>query len=106
MPSFEEDVFNRAQQMHRSRQTAANTPHSRSAPEQKAPAIQSPAPKEAEPEPVNQLPTVHAEAQKSTGITDILFQNKEQNLILLLLILLMEENTEPTLLLALVYLLM
>ena len=36
---------------------------------------------------------------------DMLFKNKEQSLILLLLVLLMDENADPTLLLALVYLL-
>ena len=54
MPSFEEEAFNRAQQMHRKPQ----------------------------------------------------FNNKEQSLILLLVILLMEENTDPSVLLALMYLLM
>lgn len=105
MPTFEEDALSRVQQMHRNRQQSGNL-YSKPSSEQKAPAIPKPVPKEPEPEPTVQIPAVQTESQKNSGIIDVLFQNKEQNLILLLLILLMEENTEPTLLLALVYLLM
>ncbi len=105
MPSFEEEAFNRARQMHQGRRTSnpansaknyAQTPE----PQPEMPAEQ----KNPDNNSVTEIPIQPAQ-QKSGGITEILFQNKEQSLILMLLILLMEENTEPTLLLALVYLL-
>ena len=44
--------------------------------------------------------------KKDDGLLNLMFKNKEQSLILLLVILLMEENTDPSVLLALMYLLM
>ena len=75
MPSFEEEAFNRAQQMHRKPQ------FNREAPRREVP-------------------------KKDDGLLNLMFKNKEQSLILLLVILLMEENTDPSVLLALMYLLM
>jgi len=44
--------------------------------------------------------------KESKNILDSLFQNKEQSIILLLIILLLDEKADPTLLLALLYLLL
>ena len=78
MPSFEEEAFNRAQQMHRKPQ------FNREAPRREVP----------------------KQPEKDDGLLNLMFKNKEQSLILLLVILLMEENTDPSVLLALMYLLM
>ena len=75
MPSFEEEAFNRAQQMHRKPQ-------------------------------FNREAQRRAVPKKDDGLLNLMFKNKEQSLILLLVILLMEENTDPSVLLALMYLLM
>ena len=83
MPSFEEEAFNRAQQMHRKPQ------FNREAPRREVPKLPEP------PDP-----------KKDDGLLNLMFKNKEQSLILLLVILLMEENTDPSVLLALMYLLM
>ena len=88
MPSFEEEAFNRAQQMHRKPQFNREAPR-REVPEE---------PKSEIPEPP--VP------KKDDGLLNLMFKNKEQSLILLLVILLMEENTDPSVLLALMYLLM
>ena len=80
MPSFEEEAFNRAQQMHRKPQFNREEP--------KSELPEPPVPK------------------KDDGLLNLMFKNKEQSLILLLVILLMEENTDPSVLLALMYLLM
>lgn len=101
MPSFEEEAFSRAQQMHR------RTPYYREQTQKRD------APPAENAEPVQQENKFeNKENQKNSGtnqnrqgLLDIMFQNKEQSLILLLIVLLMEENTEPSLLLALMYLL-
>lgn len=101
MPSFEEEAFSRAQQMHR------RTPYYREQAQKRD------APPAEKAEPVQQENKFeNKENQKNSGtnqnrqgLLDIMFQNKEQSLILLLIVLLMEENTEPSLLLALMYLL-
>lgn len=103
MPSFEEDAFTRAQQMHR------RTPYRPGGNQQTDFQKREPKPEpEPEPEPNQpekaQSPNVTV-SQQNDGLLDMLFKNKEQNLILLLIILLMEENSDPTLLLALIYLL-
>ncbi len=106
MPSFEEEAFNRAQQMHRRPSYSPNansnsgTQHSDFA----APKPEPSEPQEPQPsEKAESMPSAHQ--SNETGLIDTLLQNKEQNLLLLLIILLMEENSEPTLLLALIYLL-
>lgn len=109
MASFEEEAFNRARQMHQNRrvgnfsnpQVSPVAPPSE--PKTETPDITQPA--KSDNININENQTQTAE-HKNIGISEIFFENKEQSLILLLLILLMEENTEPTLLLALVYLLM
>jgi hypothetical protein len=54
----------------------------------------------------NQSPKFPSVVKKDDGLLNLMFKNKEQSLILLLVILLMEENTDPSVLLALMYLLM
>ena len=94
MPSFEEEAFNRAQQMHRKPQFNREAPR-REVPKQRE--------KEEEPMCDIREPPVQ---NKVDGLLNLMFKNKEQSLILLLVILLMEENTDPSVLLALMYLLM
>ena len=89
MPSFEEEAFNRAQQMHRKPQ------FNREAPRREVP-------KQPEKQELPEPPV----PKKDDGLLNLMFKNKEQSLILLLVILLMEENTDPSVLLALMYLLM
>ena len=94
MPSFEEEAFNRAQQMHRKPQFNREVPKRE---------VQKPPEKQEEPKPEIPEPPV---PKKDDGLLNMIFKNKEQSLILLLVILLMEENTDPSVLLALMYLLM
>lgn len=94
MPSFEEEAFNRAQQMHRKPQFNREAPR-REVPKQPE--------KQEEPKPEIPEPPV---PKKDDGLLNLMFKNKEQSLILLLVILLMEENTDPSVLFALMYLLM
>lgn len=103
MPSFEDDAFARAQQMHR------RTPY-RPASSQTAEFQKQEAKSESKPEPApisaeKPKDAPQSEPAAGDGLLNTLFKNKEQSLILLLIILLMEENSEPTLLLALIYLL-
>nr|WP_294371093.1 hypothetical protein [uncultured Ruminococcus sp.] len=94
MPSFEEEAFNRAQQMHRKPQFNREVPKRE---------VSKPPEKQEEPKPEIPKPPV---SKKDDGLLNLMFKNKEQSLILLLVILLMEENTDPSVLLALMYLLM
>jgi hypothetical protein len=94
LPSFEEEAFNRAQQMHRKPQFNREAPR-REAPKQP----------EKQEEPKSEIPEPSV-VKKDDGLLNLMFKNKEQSLILLLVILLMEENTDPSVLLALMYLLM
>ncbi len=96
MPSFEEDALARAQQMHRrnpqqnaNRQSAKQNPESETIKTPQKPAAQ----------------TEKAEQNPNDGVLNALFKDKEQSLILLLIVLLMEEKSNPSLLLALIYLL-
>lgn len=99
MPSFEEEAFTRAQQMH------SKIPHYQSTGQPKSEKRQN-----------QTFEKTKASEKKSdcvppdnkpdeNNLINMLFQNKEQSLILLLIVMLMEENSEPTLLLALMYLL-
>ncbi len=105
MPSFEEEAFSRAQQMHR------RTPYYREqAQKRDAPPAEKAEPAQQENKSENKFENKENQKNSGTnqnrqGLLDIMFQNKEQSLILLLIVLLMEENTEPSLLLALMYLL-
>lgn len=109
MPSFEEDAFARAQQMHRKRPQNRSQVNNNTQPD-------NPPPKPQEP-PVTeqkevQIPTAQAQTSvpvsapvKSDSFLNALFKDKDQSIILLLIVLLMEENSNPTLLIALIYLL-
>ena len=81
MPSFEEEAFNRAQQMHRKPQFNREAPR-REVPKQP----------EKQEEPKSEIPEPPV-PKKDDGLLN-------------LVILLMEENTDPSVLLALMYLLM
>ena len=96
MSGFEEEAFNRAQQMHRRVQ------FSREAPKKEPPKPQPPK----EEKPKEEIKPTQAEPKNENGLLDLMFKNKEQSLILLLVVLLMEEKTDPSVLLALMYLLM
>lgn len=106
MPSFEDDAFARAQQMHRRRaqnqsQMNFNTPtvNTNAKPQEKPTAEQK------EASDIHPEPTVRNAPEKSDSFINVLFKDKDQSIILLLIVLLMEENSNPTLLLALIYLL-
>ncbi|MCQ2514841.1 MAG: hypothetical protein MJ089_07130 [Ruminococcus sp.] len=117
IPSFENDAFERAKQMHRRQPQYNNSNTTNSKPVSSVQNANSP-PKQQqiEKEPINNIPEPPP-IQKTTATPTIqnniensvfnkLFDDKEQTLILLLMILLMEDNSEPPLLLALIYLLM
>lgn len=64
------------------------------------PAPESPS---AEPEKAEEAPRIEPE-RKSSGLMDILLEDKEQSLLLLLLIILMKDGADLNLILALMYL--
>ncbi|MEE1219136.1 MAG: hypothetical protein U0L20_04360 [Ruminococcus sp.] len=106
MPSFEEEAFSRAQQMH-SRVPPQTANHQRRNTERKEDSKQVHTESTIPPPPPAVKCSENITAQKSnTGLLDNLFGNREQSLILLLIVLLMEENADPSLLLALMYLLL
>lgn len=96
MASFEEEALRRAQQMH------SRTPH-------QTEREKKPKPPEKKPEDTPQK-TDNKQENKAQGqqksLVDFLLADKEQSLILLLLLLLSGEKADPSLLLALMYLLM
>ncbi len=99
MPSYEEEAYTRAQQMHRRPQyRTENISKTNQKEEQKI---------EIKPEENNNNTAEIKQPHKNNqgDIFEILFKNKEQSLILLLIILLMDEKADPALLLALIYLL-
>lgn len=98
MPSFEEEAFARAQQMNKRRPFYTDNQQSKKA------TGKDEHPTKEEPKPVAEKMPEKA-IQNNVSLLDMLFKNKEQSLILLLLVLLMDENADPTLLLALIYLL-
>lgn len=106
MPSFEDDAFARAQQMHRRRaqnqsQTNFNTPTVNTA----ARPQEMPTAEQKETSDIRSEPAVSHTPEKNDSFINVLFKDKDQSIILLLIVLLMEENSNPTLLLALIYLL-
>lgn len=110
MPSFEEDAFARAQQMHRRRPQNHSQVNNNTHPDNLSPKPQEPP--VAEQKEV-QIPASQAQTSvpvsdtvKSDSFLNALFKDKDQSIILLLIVLLMEENSKPTLLIALIYLLM
>lgn len=94
MPGFEEEAFQRAQRISRPR-TQREKPDT------------PPEPKKPEPEPVinNSEKEIKSNPQPQKGLLDVLFKDKEKSIILALILLLGDENNDPSLLLALAYLL-
>lgn len=110
MPSFEEEAFSRAQQMHsRVPQQSINQQRRNNNVSERREEIKRSEPVE---ESSKQAPVANrampdmVKPQSNTGLLDNLFGNREQSIILLLIVLLMEENADPSLLLALMYILL
>jgi hypothetical protein len=101
MDSITRDALKRVAQMH------SNVPHHQTKPRQ-PPIEQKPQ------QNIKNIPQIEKEPKTAPlkpekrldNMVDILLGNKEQSLILLLLVLLMNENSDPSLLLALMYLLL
>ena len=100
MPSFEEEALARARQMKRS-QERRPPPGQPGLPEPEPPRDE-PAP---EPKPELNPPPKPAPANKG-GVLELFFRDRERSLLMTLLLLLMDENSDPGLLLALVYMLL
>lgn len=106
MPGFEEEAFRRAQQIsrprsHKERVEAVREP-------------EKPKPKpEVKEEQKAELPNINNSEKEiksnpkpeKTGLIETLFKDKEKSVILALILLLSDENSDPSLLLALMYLL-
>ena len=99
MPSFEEEAFERARQMSHNRRAAKPAPP----PAEPAPPIE---PQKPQPQPVEPQKPMAKPMPKPPDLMETLFRNKENSLIMMLLLLLMDENSDPTLIFALVYLLL
>lgn len=95
MPSFEEEAFARARQLHRKPEPK---PKPESKPEPKPEPTPEPAP---EPKPEKPIKPV-----KNQNLIETLFRDRDKSLILLLMLLLADDNNDPSLLFALAYLLM
>lgn len=110
--SITKEALKRAAQMHSHMPKQSN----RTAPERKqTPPAKPPIPEpvmEKQPEKIVPEKENKAEAyepqlgNKQKNLVDMLLSNKEQSLILLLLVLLVGENSDPSLILALLYLLL
>lgn len=97
MPGFEEEAFERARQMHSRRPAPPPTGERRPEPP-KPPEPAPPKPAPPEPEPPS--------ASAPPNLLEALLRDRETGLILLLLLLLMDgDNSDPSLLFALMYLL-
>ena len=97
MASFEEEALARARQM--KRQQERRPPPAQPEPEPEPPREE---PKR-EPEPRPQPKPV---PKNQGGVLELFFRDRERSLLMTLLLLLMDENSDPGLLLALVYLLL
>ncbi len=95
MPSFEEEALRRARQLNNSR------PQQKKAEDN----IESAKNTEQEQKPCEKQEKEQTHS-KGQGVMDVLMSDKEQSLILLLILLLSGEHADPTLLLALMYILM
>ncbi len=93
MPGFEEEALERARQMshNRQRQRREEQPKPEPKPEPPVP----------EPKPESPKPT----PKPAQGVLQTLLKDKESGLIMLLLLILMDESNDPSLLFALMYLL-
>ena len=97
MPGFEEEAFQRAQRISRPR-TQREKPEAPSEPKKPEPieskSVDNNSEKEIKPNP-----------RPQTSLLDVLFRDKEKSIIIALMLLLSDENNDPSLLLALAYLL-
>lgn len=97
MPSFEEQAMERAGRMSRSRRETVS-------------AAEPPKPPKAEPKDVPKAPenppVIEKPAPAAPNMLETLFRDKENSLIMMLLLLLMDEKNDPSLVFALMYLLM
>ncbi len=103
MPGFEEEALERARKMSQNRRSAPP----RQEPQREEPKKPEP-PKPVEPQnepPVHHQPKPPAEPPKP-NMLEALLKDKETSLILTLLLLLMDEKNDPSLLFALMYMLM
>lgn len=104
MPGFEEEALERARKMSQNRRSAPP----RQEPQREEPKKPEPPPKPVEPQnepPVPHKPKPPAEPPKP-NMLEALLKDKETSLILTLLLLLMDEKNDPSLLFALMYMLM
>lgn len=102
MPGFEEEAFARAQRISRSRpqkEREKNETHTKE-PQEPLPQRHE----DGEPENPPEKPLA-VKNEKKQGLLDTLFKDKEKSIILALILLLGDENSDPSLLLALAYLL-
>lgn len=100
MPSFEEEAFLRAQQMHRRGSSDRRTERQGEQEPPKPRANQS----EGAAKPV--APPASSADPASRAAFEGIFRDKDKSLIILLIILLMDEKNDPSLLLSLMYLLL
>lgn len=106
MPGFEEEAFRRAQQINRPRS------HKERAETVREPEKPKPKP-EVKEEQKAELPNINNSEKEiksnskpeKAGLIETLFKDKEKSVILALILLLSDENSDPSLLLALMYLL-
>lgn len=100
MPSFEEEALARARQMKRSQER-------RPPPGQPGPPEAEPPREETAPEPKSEpKPLSKPVPANKGGVLELFFRDRERSLLMTLLLLLMDENSDPGLLLALVYMLL
>lgn len=104
MSSFEEEALKRAQQMNKKQTFFRENPGKSVEKEHKRDTVSRQESQERS-RPEDGVSNNQA-LSKGTNIIDVMFKNKDESLILLLIILLMDEKADPSLLLALVYLLM
>lgn len=97
MPSFEEEAFERARRMSHNRPAATRREEPRVAepPKPKPEPVPEPVPETSQPAVQNKVP----------NMMETLFRDKEKSLIMLLLLLLTDENSDPSLVFSLMYLL-
>lgn len=106
MPGFEEEAFRRAQQISRPRavRERAETVREPEKPKHKPEVREEPKEKSANAE--NSKKEIKSNSKpENPGLIETLFKDKEKSVILALILLLSDENSEPSLLLALMYLL-
>ncbi len=102
MSSFEEEAFERARNLSRSRH-GGSVPREEKKPEPKPSAPPKPEPPKPEPTAAAAVPPLK---KPEPNLIETLFRNKENSLIMMLLFLLMDEQSDPTLIFTLMYLLM